>query len=279
MDDQGAKTNLAELDELTNDISAQQDKLPRRLRAIANYTLANPEQVALSTLSELSASTDLHPSAFVRFAKHFGFSGFSQMQDVFQRSVKDNWPSYQSRIESLNLSDSDDLLDAMISSSIQSTISLADMIDRKAASKAGAAIGHAETVWLSASGRSRPVTLYLEHILTRLGIRTRQLSIGEKDVQFESELIGKKDIVVAVSFAPYSKTTILMSNKARASNLPFIGITDSPQSPLDYGQLLFVKEHDLAGFRSLSAVMVLAQYLAVTAGRENEKIKNGVKNG
>ncbi|MGC6535965.1 MAG: MurR/RpiR family transcriptional regulator [Candidatus Puniceispirillaceae bacterium] len=275
MDGRGTVSHLAELEELKKDISSQQEQLPRRLRAIANFTLANPEQVALSTLSELSDSTDLHPSSFVRFAKHFGFRGFSQMQDVFQRSVKDNWPSYQSRIERLELSESDDLLDAMISSSIQSAMSLSDIIDRELAKKASIAISKANTVWLCASGRSRPVTLYLEHMFTRLGIRSQHLSIGEKQLGFEAELISANDVIMAVSFKSYSKTTEYIVDKARSENWPSICITDGPQSPLDYGHVFHVREHDLAGFRPLSAVMVLAQYLAVTAGQRKEKAVKG----
>ena len=275
MDDRGVISHQAELEELKKDISSQQEQLPRRLRAIANFTLANPEQVALSTLSELSERTDLHPSSFVRFAKHFGFRGFSQMQDVFQRSVKDNWPSYQSRIQSLELSESDDLLDAMISSSVQSAISLSDSIDRELAKQASIAIGTADMVWLCASGRSRPVTLYLEHMFTRLGIRSQHLSIGEKQLGFEADLISPNDVIIAVSFKSYSKTTEYIAERARSENWPLICITDGPQSPLDYGHVFHVREHDLAGFRSLSAVMVLAQYLAVTAGQRKEQAAKG----
>src|SRR6188508_3465014 len=56
------------------------DKLSKRLQQVARYVLDEPNELALETLVVIAARCGVQPSAIVRFAQSFGFSGASQMQ-------------------------------------------------------------------------------------------------------------------------------------------------------------------------------------------------------
>ena len=89
------------LDQLMTQIEQKHASMPKRLREIGNFVLGHPEAIALSTLAELAAETDIATSAFVRFAQTLGFDGFSQMQAVFRQQVRSSWPQYASRLSDM----------------------------------------------------------------------------------------------------------------------------------------------------------------------------------
>ena len=82
MDSAEVGTKPETLDQLVERIEQHHADLPKRLQEIGNFALGHPEAIALSTLAELAAETDIATSAFVRFAQTLGFDGFSQMQTV-----------------------------------------------------------------------------------------------------------------------------------------------------------------------------------------------------
>ena len=51
------------LDQLMTQIEQQHASMPKRLREIGNFVLGHPEAIALSTLAELAAETDIATSA------------------------------------------------------------------------------------------------------------------------------------------------------------------------------------------------------------------------
>ena len=60
------------------------DALSPHLRRIAEYALGQPNRFALQTVAEVAGETGVQPSTLVRFAKEFGFSGYSELQQLFR---------------------------------------------------------------------------------------------------------------------------------------------------------------------------------------------------
>ncbi|MDZ7867589.1 MAG: hypothetical protein U5L02_00025 [Rheinheimera sp.] len=72
--------------------------LSNRLQLIGRFLLDQPEQVAFGTTASIAQGAGVHASALVRFANAFGFSGFSQMQQLFQQRLVQSGVDYPSRI-------------------------------------------------------------------------------------------------------------------------------------------------------------------------------------
>ena len=259
------------LDQLVEQIELQHASMPKRLREIASFALGHPEAIALSTLSELAAETDITTSAFVRFAQTLGFDGFSQMQAVFRQQVRSSWPQYSNRLSEMAEVDTEDHFEALSISAVESINRLSKGISLPKLEAACQAIADAETVWLAASGRAKPVKVYITYLLTKLGIRSQEIQEAPAQAMREVDLIGPRDLLLVVSFSPYGELTANVTRKAYEQGVSVVGITDTSVSPVALGTTLLVSEENLFGFRSLCATMNLAQYLAIEAGLKRKR--------
>ena len=65
------------VDALLERISAEFGGLSRQLKLIARYVEQHRDHLGLDKIQDVAERSGVQPSAVVRFAKHFGFSGYS----------------------------------------------------------------------------------------------------------------------------------------------------------------------------------------------------------
>src|SRR6202012_2310813 len=95
---------LPSVDELMQRIAENYEALPRQLKNVATYIEQHRGSVMVDRTSDIATSCGVHPSAVVRFAQRFGFSGFSDLQAVFRQAYTGQGASsssYQQRIRKL----------------------------------------------------------------------------------------------------------------------------------------------------------------------------------
>jgi len=244
--------------------------LPKRLRQTAAFALEHPDEVALGTASSLARRAEVQASTLVRFAQALGFAGFSDLQSVFRSHLRTRWPNYSERLKALHehARDSGDPMNLLIGfadSAAQSIAKLRDSAPREELDRAIALLARAQTIFLVGQRRSFCVSHYLAYALAQLGVRAALVDnvggLGPDQLQNASE----RDAVIAVSFAPYSPTTISLADGARRRGAPLVVITDSALSPIAglAAARFEVVESDFGAFRSLAATFCLAMTLAV----------------
>ena len=259
------------LDQLMTQIEQQHAGMPKRLREIGNFVLGHPEAIALSTLAELASETDIATSAFVRFAQTLGFDGFSQMQALFRQQVRSSWPQYASRLSNMADVNPADHFEALSVSAVESINRLSNTVSMETLNSAVRKLTDAETIWFAAGGRAKPVTVYMSYVLTKLGIRSQEFREAPAEAMRELNLMGPRDVMLVVSFAPYGELTVKLAQEAAGRGARIISITDTMVSPVALDTTLLVTEENIFGFRSLCATMNLAQYLAIETGLKREK--------
>ncbi len=80
------------------------DSLSRQLKLIARYVEQHRDQIGLDRIQDVARISGVQPSAVIRFAKRFGFSGYTEMQKIFRDGIAQQIaPSrnYQARIRSV----------------------------------------------------------------------------------------------------------------------------------------------------------------------------------
>ncbi|MCK4867609.1 MAG: MurR/RpiR family transcriptional regulator [Alphaproteobacteria bacterium] len=265
-------------DELRAEISAEHGSLSKRLRQIAEFALANPNDMALATVSEIAERADVQPSTLIRFAKAFGYDGFTAMQRVFRLRLTEQQPSYSERIKVIQkrgpatLATPASMLDSFTEASIQALRHLreetrADLLDR-----AVAMLARANAVHVVGQRRAFPVAAYLAYGLNHLGRRAFLVdSVGGMSAE-QASTVHKGDALIAISFSPYSPDTLAVTELAVKTGASIIAITDGPLSPLaPLAEIcLEVEEAEVGSFRSLSACMCLALTLVVSLGHRME---------
>ncbi len=265
-------------EELKQEISAQHATLSRRLRQIAEFAIAEPDQTALETVASIAAKAQVPPSSLIRFAKHFGYGGFSDMQRVFRSRLIDRASSYNERIREFHAARPPDpgspggVLRRVAAADMAALQRLAEETRPQDLARAIELLAKAERVGLVAQRRSFALAAYLFYGLSHLG-RRAVLIDGLGALQSEQlQLLRRGDILIAASFPPYAAETLAIVDAARAAGLKIIAITDPALSPLtlQVDVCFEIAEAESQGIRSLAAPLCLAVSLVLGLGQRLE---------
>jgi DNA-binding MurR/RpiR family transcriptional regulator len=255
--------------ELRTLILERRDRLPKRLVQVADFAIHHPQEIAFGRVAELARKAHVQPSTMIRFAQALGYSGFSDLQLVFQSYARDRWPDYNTRLEVLHDGahggDVLSLLDGLVEASGTSARDFRQSVDVEALEQAVDRLARARTIHVVGVRRAFPVAVYLTYALQKLGARCDLIDqLGGLGAR-QADLIGPEDALLAVSYTPYAGETLDSARAAFERGVPVVGITDSPFSPLVQVAHVWleVAEADYSGFRSLSASFALATTLAV----------------
>jgi DNA-binding MurR/RpiR family transcriptional regulator len=253
-------------------------QLPRRLAQVAGYALEFPDEIAFGTVASIAESADVQPSALVRFSQALGYNGFSDLQDVFRDRLRDRVLNYNERIQHLrehagSRSKSTLIFDGFSEAAQKSIHALREKLDSKVMEQAVDLLAKADTIYVIGLHRMFAVAAYMAYAWGKLEVKNVLVegkgSLGVTTIDFA----GKRDCVLAVSFAPYASDTALLTQSAHARQVPVVAITDSVFSPLVPISRVWleVREADFEGFRSLSATLALAMTLTVAVAERRGK--------
>lgn len=259
-----------DFDSLRQLILDRHGHLPRRLAQIARHALDHPDRMALSTVAELAGAAGVQPSTLVRFAQSLGYSGFSALQAVFRTRLRDRWPDYRERLDLVQRENGTEparILDRCIDTAARSLSNLAASMVTSDFDIAARALADADHVYIIGQRRAFPVATYLAYALGKLELPVILIdNLGAMgDVQ--AGRISAGDTLIAISFSPYTATTVEIAAHAVERGATLVAITDSVFSPISAGASarLEVVEADFGAFRSLSATMALAMALSIAA--------------
>lgn len=261
-----------DLDEFLGEIRERYDDLSDRLQRIARHILDEPNDVAFETLAVVAERSKVQPSAIVRFAQAFGFPGASPMQRLIRDGLlrEDRSVGYTERIRQHRYGIAGDvqgtrqLLSEFVEGNILALENLNHAVGPRDLEVAIDLLDRASTVFVAGFRRSFPVASYLAYMLAQTEKRV-VLVDGLAGLQLQQiRGLDASDVVVAISFAPYSAEAVMIIEAAKGRS-PVMAITDSVIGPIakDADLVLQVRESEVRGFRSLAASMCLAQTLAI----------------
>jgi DNA-binding MurR/RpiR family transcriptional regulator len=261
------------VDQLLKRISQEYEQLSKQLKLIARHVEAHRDHLGLEGIQDVARQCGVQPSAVVRFAKHFGFTGFSEMQRIFRDGLaKQIAPSrnYQTRIRDAIESGSGtlspaDIAHEFIGGSIAGMQELQNGLSTAHFKKAVDLLAGAQAVWIAGSRRSFPVAVYLDYALQHTDMRVGLVSGLGSMHEGQMRSVRPGDVMIAISFAPYAEETVSVAEEAVKRGAKLIAVTDSRMSPLarDAQVSFIVQDNVTFGFRSLTATMGLAQSLFI----------------
>jgi DNA-binding MurR/RpiR family transcriptional regulator len=261
--------------ELNREISTRYETLSKRLRQIAEFALKHPNEIAIESIAVIASHAGVQPSALIRFAKAFGFDGFSDLQRIFQQRLRESRPSYTERISAMReemTGRSDKGPQAILTRFAEANVAALQHLceETKAADldRAVQILRKAETIHLVAQRRAFPLAAYLYYAVSKIGRRAHLIdAIGGMDTE-QRQLMSPKDALVAITYADYTPRVVETVAFAAQRKVPVIGITDQPLSPLtpQSDVVFYVEDAAVHDFRSLGASMCLAQALVVALG-------------
>lgn len=262
----------ATLTDLQNAIEEHYEALSKRLRQVAHYVVDHPNNIAFGTVQVIAKDAKVHPSTLVRFANAFGYSGFSEMQQLFQQKLMQESPSYTERIriarESLGDPGSQSphqLLGEFIHADSLALQSLDNHIPAETLDQAIDVLAQADATHIIGVRRSFVPATYFAYALRHIDRKAHLMDNVGGMFKEQAGTIGTADAVIAISFRPYASETDESVRIASQRGVPIIVITDSKLSPLaSHGTVVFtLPDSEVHGFRSLTPTLCLAQSLAI----------------
>jgi DNA-binding MurR/RpiR family transcriptional regulator len=257
-------------DSLRERIRNRFEDLSPHLQRIARLALDQPNQLALQTIAATASSLGVQPSTLIRFAKEFGYDGFSGMQQVFKLRLIEGAPVYRERVYEQNVSsgqkaDANSTLNACVDSLIASLEQLRDDISPESLSRAVSLCRSARHIYVAGLRRSRPIATYFAYGMTRQEMHCSLLDFAGGMAAQQVANMGHEDLLVAIAFAPYSPPVLDVVRDAHLRGLPVIGITDIATSPIaSHASLAFCVDTEVTGqFRPISGAIGLVQAMIV----------------
>ncbi len=254
-------------------IVAGYDDLPRRLKSVATYIERHRHSVMMDRTADIANACGVHPSAVVRFAQRFGYSGFSDLQAVFRQAYAGHNASprsYRQRIRKLIHRQSGKLSGGSVAREFiaASRGGLAELeagFNDRQFEAAVKLLQPAENIYVIGVRRSFPVASYMAYALQHTAKRVHLLTGCGGMYREQIRSAAKGDVVIAIGFSPYAKETLYCVRAALHRGAKALVITDGQLSPLArYASArLFVIEGGAFAFRSLTSTICLCQALFI----------------
>lgn len=261
------------VDKLMQQIADEYESLSRQLKVIAKYIEQHKSSLILERISDIAEQCEVQPSAIVRFAKRFGFSGFSEMQDLFRAAYTEKSnaaPNYKQRIR--NLIETRDgklsignMMREFVDASRHGLDELAAGFDDVQLEAAVSLLQKADNIYVVGVRRAFPIASYIAYALQHTNKRVHLVSGLGGMYRDQMRSVRERDVVIAISFAPYGKETQYCARIGHHQRAKLLVITDSKLSPLarNAEALLTVAEGSAFAFRSLTSTICLCQALFI----------------
>lgn len=258
-------------------LKAEYAEYSPRLKHVAKYILDNPAAFGLDPIRETARKSKVSTYTLVRLANRLGFGSFEELREPFRHAL----------VSSTQFVDRPDWIDALSAHSdagrVQAEASMNTLagvetaLSRLSPEAMATVIDlmlSARTVYLTAVRSSYSLAYYF-HYVGRMALPSLQLIPRHLNSPLdELNTAGPQDVLIAITFNPYSVETIQACKFARKKGVRLILITDSDVvSPdLDPEVVLVastISTHFFACFAG--AMAIIENIIALLVNRGGEK--------
>jgi DNA-binding MurR/RpiR family transcriptional regulator len=242
-------------------------ELPGQLQKTARYIVDHPHEVGVQSMRTLATAAKVHPNSFVRLARHIGFDGYEAMRERFRDFVRSGAGSSRDRAEWLQdmarKGGASEILGEMASSTLTNLEQMAQQQDINKLEKAVQWMMVADRVYVLGVGAGYALAYTFWYVARMIGdhfiLIPRHGSLPMDDITS----IGKKDVLLAMTFQPYRSDIIRTLQFANDQGARTIGLSDSPAAVVyrEAGLGLHAPTPTPQVFHANSAVVALLETL------------------
>lgn len=259
-------------DNLLKTIEELMPKFSKSQKLIANYILEHYEKAAYMTALKLGQTVNVSESTVVRFALELGFEGYPQLQRSLQHHIKNRLTAIQRMDVTRTRIGDDDTVSGVLNQDIDRIRKTLEIVDRESFENAVALIDTAKNIYIQGAMSSGILASFMHYNLRLIVDKVTLVgSVGISELYQQMIHIGEGDLLIAMSFPRYAKSTVEACRFAHENGAQIIAITDSESSPLvSYAKTRLYAYSDMVSFvDSLVAPMSLINALiaAVSASK------------
>ncbi|ASN03957.1 MurR/RpiR family transcriptional regulator [Virgibacillus necropolis] len=244
-------------------IRSNYGKFSKKEKKIADYILANPQQIIHHTINQVSEDLEIADSTVFRFCQRIGFKGYQAFKIALAAEIVTPMKDIH---EKINDGDSVATVSEKVFRSNMKTLEdTLHILDGNALEQAVHAILQAEKVEFYGNGGSALVALDAYHKFIRSGLHVSSNLDSHMQLMSASQL-RKKDVAVLISHSGSTKDLLDVLQVLKKNDVQTISISNFAKSPLtkevDISLYTIAEETD---FRSEALSSRIAQLSIVDA--------------
>jgi len=243
------------------------------LSDVAKFVLDRPNDVVTVSMRTVAQRSATKPPTLVRFAQHFGFTGWPELKAALASDMGLGPEQYGERAKTLVGRVKDQTLVSEMFNLHRLNLESTERQNEGSLQRVCSVLEKAQAVHVAGFRACFPVAFSLTYVyrLFRNAIHLVDGQGGSLEMQLRA--IAKADALVVISFTPYSREAVASAQAAKKAGCAIIAITDSTASPISLlaDETILFAIHSPSFFPSVTSAMAvtegLVEMLASRAGK------------
>jgi DNA-binding MurR/RpiR family transcriptional regulator len=233
-------------------ITRNYPELTKSEKKVAEYVLKSPEEVAFLSSKALGKRVGVSDATVVRLSTALGISGYSELQERLRSWIKGRLTPSE-KLRSTRVDRRKDIYTTIFEISTTNILNAQKEISRTKLNEAIDLLNHARKIFVVGLRRSHSFAFHLHYNLSRILDNVTLMDLAFGLIYDQVIEMQNRDVLVAISFARYSKLTLQIVKIAKTRKTSVVAITDSPLSPVsqwadvalcaDHGSPFFFGSH------------------------------------
>jgi len=221
---------------VNNRIKAEFATLSAGMQTVGTYILEHPADVALLSMREQARRAGVQPATMTRFAQRLGYAGYDEIRRIFAASMRGRQTDFRARADELAARREQvgepalarDLAEALV----ERVAVVRDPDHIEAMAGVAPVLSRARRIFCLGHRSCYAPAFHFAYVAGLYGAPTWLLDAPGGIGADALSGAGPADSMLAVSFAPYTRSTIEIADSARANGVRVVAITDRAASPL-----------------------------------------------
>lgn len=218
---------------VSEEIAKIKDGLSPAYKRIATYILKEYSQVGFMSIEELSSMACASKASVVRFSRRLGFSGFNELKKAIQSELRRRLSPYEKiATTDLDRAPIENQLKLLAQNEINNLKNTLSGIEEEI-HKWVESIRLARNIYFGGFGATKHVVSLMQYTISVLQKKPTWLLTGSvSDFSFNIKLMDRADVLIVMTFPPYSKEIEYMVDYADERKVRTLLVTDSIECPI-----------------------------------------------
>jgi DNA-binding MurR/RpiR family transcriptional regulator len=257
--------NTVAITRVKEEISRRLSQFSRAEKMLALYLLDHWMEISLVSIEKLAQKSGVSTATVTRFARHFGFRGYYDFKEKIKETEMRRFVRPIDKFSLLRETDvhGKKSLTMVARQDVKNINRLMAILDESTFEEFVSLVEAAPRIYAFGVSISAIFADFLAFTFNRIHKETHSLNEGAITVEEKILTRDPGDLVIFLSFYPYSKSTIEYARLAIEQKLHVVAITDDTQSPIPYSKLrLVIPRENILYTTSITAFTVLINAVA-----------------
>jgi len=249
---------------LIKKIIEKYQNLSKKEKKIADFIIQNQKTVFALSGRDLSKNTKVSEATVVRFSQHLGFRGFLELKTQLITEAKEKMmPEDRFKLMPRGKDHISNII-RVARQDVENINRTIDQLDPVQFRKFVELIRSAKQVYTIGLGISSLMARIGAYLFNQAGVKAYACRKDEHSFIERLINLNESDLVMALSFPPYSKETVDALKFCYQRNIPCISITDTPTAPIvrwSHAHII-VKSKNLFFTNSIAAISTILNALS-----------------